>query len=219
MDDLSEFERLAADRKTIKVMAREDFPLSDDRQLIERLLSCAGRAPFHKACSPEHRQPGGLEALEPWRFYAVDSLGCRRLRGIIESLEAAGKIPAMLAAARALILATWLPNPASSPPSVDSEHFEATVANAEHIAATAAAVQSLLLAATAARVASYWSSGGVLRSPDVLQQLRIPCNQRLLGAVFPFPQPLPEQPSADCVDSVVSQRPLEVGRGGSLLKC
>lgn len=190
--DLETLEEVAAARKTIKVMADGEFPLTNDHALIERLLAVAGRSPFHKACHATHRE-SGLNGIEPWRFYVLDSAQCRRLRRVLQSMEGSGKIPAMLSAARALILSTWLPNPASQ--AVDQAHhewFEPTLDNVEHIAATAAALQSLLLAATAAGIANYWSSGGILRLPQLFDRLSIPRSERLLGAVFLFPNELPE---------------------------
>ncbi len=46
--------------------------------------------------------------------------------------------------------------------------FAVTLTNVEHIAAAYAAIQNLLLAATARGIRNYWSSGGVLRLPSVL---------------------------------------------------
>jgi nitroreductase len=54
----------------------------------------------------------------------------------------------------------------------------------EHIAATAAAVQNVLLAAEARGMFSYWSSGGILGDVDVFDWLTIPRNQKLLAAIF-----------------------------------
>ncbi len=101
-------------------------------------------------------------------------------------LEQTGNIPKMLASADALILATWLPNPA--PQSLDTVLFDANLANMEHIAAASAAIHNLCLAATARGIANYWSSGGVLRSPGMFEYLNIPQQEILLGAVFLFPQ-------------------------------
>ena len=66
--------------------------------------------------------------------------------------------------------------------------FAATLANMEHIAAAAAAIENLLLAATARGVSNYWSSGGVLRSQIVRQLLAIPPAEIVLGAIFFFPK-------------------------------
>lgn len=206
--DLEAFERIAKARRTIKVFAEQELPVTQGPHLVERLLACAGWAPFHKACQPEHRQET-LGGIEPWRFHWLDAGQCRQLGQRVNGRESAGKIPVMLNAAQSLIIATWLPNPASagwqslaSQSAVPlKESFEPTLDNVEHIAAASAAVQSLLLAATAAGVESYWSSGGVLRSAEILQLLQIPDNQRFLGAIFLFPTELPENSSAEIATS------------------
>lgn len=186
---LETLEQIARTRQTTKVISESDLPIADDRPLVDRLLASAGWAPFHKICSPDHRQEK-LDGIEPWRFHNLDARQCRLLRRVVIDEPSAGKIPGMLAAARAMILVTWLPNP-SSPVITDVEYFEPTVANVEHIAAASAAVQTLLLAATAAGVSNYWSSGGVLRNTAIFDRLGIPTNQRLLGAIFLFPDAIP----------------------------
>lgn len=187
--NLDTFEALVHRRKTLKVLAKDAFPLADHRPIIERLLAVAGWAPFHKICGANHRGEGQLTGIEPWRFHSLDAPACRALRLRVIDREAAGKIPAMLASADAMIMATWLPNPPSTPADLplDNESFEPTLGNVEHIAAASAAVQSLLLAATAAGFETYWSSGGILRSPGTFGDLGIPTEQRLLGALFLFP--------------------------------
>lgn len=223
VEELLGFERLVRSRKTTKVLAEHDWPTTNGKELIERIVACAGWAPFHRACENIHRSSEWntdtqLSGIEPWRFHLVNSENCRRLRTITNTMEAAGKIPAMLASAEALAIATWLPNAPQQSKSeeygslesthsrtgvadADSEYFEATLENVEHIAAAAAAVQSLLLAATAAGLQNYWSSGGVLRSPEVLTRLGIPLNQRVLGAVFLFPAAATHSPPAQIVGS------------------
>ncbi len=187
--NLDAFEKLAQRRKTVKVLAQNAFPTADHRAVVERLIATAGWAPFHKICSADHRGDGQLAGIEPWRFHALDAEACRQLRKQVIDRKAAGKIPAMLAVADAMIMATWLPNPPAngSGPTCDSEAFEPTLGNVEHIAAASAAVQSLLLAATAAGFETYWSSGGVLRSTEIFGYLNIPTPQRLLGTIFLFP--------------------------------
>jgi len=174
-------------RKTVKILASHELAIGDHRDLVNGILSLAGQAPFHRACEELHRQSGPLTGIEPWRFHALDAEACRKLRTQIP-IENAGKIPAMLDAADALIMATWLPNAAQVPDMDDEPGFAATINNMEHIAAASAAIQNLLLAATARGVSSYWSSGGLLRSAQVFNQLGIPRSQILLGAVFLFPQ-------------------------------
>jgi nitroreductase len=174
-------------RKTIKILSDKDLPVADHHDLVDEILTLAGQAPFHRACEEHHRQSKLQSGIEPWRFHALDSASCRKLRTQIPT-ENAGKIPAMLAAADALIMATWLPNAAQVPEMDGEPGFAATINNMEHIAAASAAIQNLLLAATARGVSNYWSSGGVLRSAQVFSLLGIPRSQILLGAVFLFPQ-------------------------------
>lgn len=202
--NIDDFEQVVRRRKTVKVLAHEPLPLTTDRAVIQRLIAQAGWAPFHKVCSVEHRSAGRLEGIEPWRFHALDAPSCRALRQRVIAMESAGKIPAMLGAATAVILATWLPNPSTHDTNGADvgESFDPTLGNVEHIAAASAAVQTLLLAATAAGWETYWSSGGVLRLPDVFAMLRIPTTERLLGAIFLFPADL--QPS-DGVDLALSK--------------
>jgi nitroreductase len=166
-------------------------------------MSAAGWAPFHKICSADHRGEDQLSGIEPWRFHALDADACRHLRTRVIDREAAGKIPAMLASADAMIMATWLPNPPSNGflTTGDNEAFEPTLGNVEHIAAASAAVQSLLLAATAAGFETYWSSGGVLRSRELFDYLNIPAQQRLLGAIFLFPQNVPRSDQVEIAES------------------
>jgi len=174
-------------RKTEKILSSSELPIGDQRALVNELLTLAGQAPFHRACEEHHRQPSAQAGVEPWRFHALDAATCRKLRLQLPS-ENAGKIPAMLAAADALIMATWLPNSGEAPAMGDEPGFAATLNNMEHIAAASAAIENLLLAATSRGVSNYWSSGGVLRSTEVFALLGIPRSQILLGAVFLFPK-------------------------------
>ncbi|MFO0941123.1 MAG: nitroreductase family protein [Pirellulales bacterium] len=214
--ELDTIHRISATRKTVKVLAESDFPEVDVDALVERLLTCAGSAPFHKVCNPVHRETD-LQGIEPWRFYVLRSKECRLLKSEVQNMEAVGKIPAMLAAASAVILSTWLPSPPtganaivdssdSQQPGITHEAFEPTIDNVELIAAASAAVQTMLLAATAAGVKNYWSSGGVLRQPELFARLGIPARERLLGAIFLFPPYLPEGYKAEIATSKLRQQ-------------
>jgi nitroreductase len=94
----------------------------------------------------------------------------------------------MLAASDALILTTWLPEPSRK----KTRTFYPNLKNMEHIAAAGAAIQNLLLAATAKGINAYWSSGGILRKPKTLRFLDIPEEEILAGAVFLFPKVYPD---------------------------
>ncbi len=173
-------------RLTTKVMSSEPLPTSEIRDQLDGLIATAGWAPFHRPCGGEHQIDGGLPGIEPWRMYGLDAVACRKLR-LRLPIENAGKIPQMLAAADALIQVTWLPNaPSCTEQPENACLFEPTLDNLEHIAAAAAAIQNLLLAATAQGFLSYWSSGGLLRSQEVCSWLEIPPTEILLGAIFLF---------------------------------
>ncbi len=190
------------ERRTLKVLAPEDLPITDIREVVTELIGLGGQAPFHRACEDQHRQGTGLPGIEPWRFYALDAASCRRLKTQLSGAEV-GKIPAMLAAADALVLATWLPNQGMAEPGDQEPGYAATLSNMEHIAAAGAAIQNLLIAATARGLSTYWSSGGVLRQAPVFELLRIPRAEILLGALFIFPA---EHPGAEAVTSKLREK-------------
>ena len=179
-------DQVIRERRTDKVLANEPFPVQDARQTVEELVATAGWAPFHTGAARVHTEHGALASMVPGRLHMLDAAGCRALRLALlaRGEKAETKVLRMLGAATALIQATWLPNPSKGEP---TGMFEATEDNLEHIAAAGAAVQNLLLAATARGIPSYWSSGGVLRKPDEFGLLGIPTREILIGAVFLFP--------------------------------
>jgi nitroreductase len=201
-NNLTHEQRIAAvdqairERKTAKLLrdpagcASDPLPSADFMQAVYACVEVAGWAPFHKLAHKEVHLSGSLTSPVPWRFYVLEKPMCC---GVVEHLrqQAAAlpetkwskawgsKIPKLLAGAGAAILVTWLPDPPAS-----GEVLELTDNNMEHIAATAAAVQNVLLAAEARGMFSYWSSGGILGDVDVFDWLTIPRNQKLLAAIF-----------------------------------
>lgn len=170
-------------RRTVKVLADDAFPAGDARAVVEELVATAGWAPFHRVAAREHLA-GALTSIVPWRFYLVDADGCRALRQALLARGDKSKIPRMLAAATALVQATWLPNPARGG---HTGLFEATEENMEHVAAAGAAVQNLLLAAQARGIPNYWASGGALRGAEAFGWMGMPGGEILLGSIFLFP--------------------------------
>ena len=188
-----------AERRTTKHFvdpaARQDrlVPLSNaERSTLEHLLEVAGQAPFHKAADNETHCGGTLKSPVPWRFHVLEPEACVALVNWLERQAAtdiqpwvrawSSKIPALLSAAGATIIVTWLPNPASTDRS-DFSH-----ANIEHVAAAGAAVQNLLLMAESEDWDSYWSSGGALREPETFEKLGISTAEKLLGAIMLTPR-------------------------------
>lgn len=182
-------------RRTLKLKADPENPLpvtkgEEFKSEIEELIELAGKAPFHYQSAEAHRKQK-LTGAEPWRFHVLDGNSCRKLLKSFnedQPMKASDGIKQMLAAADALVLATWLPEKSRSL----SRKFHPNVKNMEHIAATGAAIQNLLLAATSKGITNYWSSGGCLRKPKVLDFLGISKQEILLGAIFLFPDEFPE---------------------------
>ncbi len=184
------------ERKTAKILGNiEDYgdTLSTParqaiNQQIAEAIAVAGWAPFHKLVDKQHLSEASQSPV-PWRFYVLDKPAAGQVLEFIKRTAETStdpkwartlqkKIPKLLAGADALVLVTWLPD------STASGQPELTTNNIEHIAASSAAVQNLLLAAEARGFYTYWSSGGVLRDVETFEFLAIPTNQQLLGAIF-----------------------------------
>jgi nitroreductase len=183
-------------RKTLKLRSDPENPLpvtkgSEFRKTIQELIELAGKAPFHYESNAAQRI-GKLQGAEPWRFHVLDSKSCRSFLQDLNQeipMKAPEGIRQMLATSDALILTTWLPEPSRK----QSRRFHPNLKNMEHIAATSAAIQNLLLAATSRGINAYWSSGGIIRKAKVMEFLGIPKHEILLGAVFLFPEEYPDE--------------------------
>jgi len=184
---MGKIDAIARARRTVKLLPDPATPLAGEglsRAAVEALLAAAGFAPFHRACATARAGGGGGGAVEPWRVHALDKGACSALIPRLDSLaKPPGKIANMLAAADALVLVTWLPEEGAAA-------WAANEVNMEHIAATGAMIQTLLLAATERGIGNYWSSGGVLAG-EAFGMLGIGPEERLLGAIFLWPE-MPE---------------------------
>ncbi len=185
--------RVIRQRRTVKVFADNPVAEALDRHIVEELIATAGWAPFHYPAASVHLKGNTMNALEPWRFYLLDSTACSNLRQILLEEGDRTKIPKMLAAASVMILVTWLPHPSKTG---NNQLFEPTQINMEHIAATSAAIQNLLLAATAREIKTYWSSGGRLRKHEQMEKLGIPSSEILLGSIFLWTDKFTNLPTA-----------------------
>ncbi|MEM7378631.1 MAG: hypothetical protein AAF460_14160 [Pseudomonadota bacterium] len=156
---------------------------------LEAMLAAAQHAPYHKAAhAPLHCQ-GALTSRVPWRVYLIAQPTCWQLIDLIAARATAepastwaraqgSKIPSLLAAAAAVVQVNWCPTPD------DDAAVSLNTANCEHIAASAAAVQNMLLTATDAGVANYWSTGGILREPTLQAALGMEPDGQPLASVF-----------------------------------
>src|SRR6056300_1223500 len=189
-------------RKTAKVLADGAWKpcLTEDEQkeLCDHLLTLAAQAPYHYK-SAERYKTGAQTSSLPFRCYTLDGAACNTLATKLETLSPPpGKILNMLWAAELLIITTWLPDVFGTQPErreMEPLPFVGNLRNMEHIAATSAAIQNMLVGATAEEYPNYWSSGGVLRQEAARKILEIPMEEIMLGAVFIFPKDALERAS------------------------
>jgi len=170
-------------RRTWKVLTDPAKPLELPLDLcaqwdpvVRNAVGLSGWAPFHYA-----RNHAGM--IEPWRFHIVYSKTCRKLSRHIpewfDDVKPSNKLTSMLAACGALVIVNWLPQ------FDEQQATEKQVqVNEEHLAATSAAVQNLLLLLTAAGLGTYWSSGGFFREPVMAGKLGMDVAEKLIAAVF-----------------------------------
>lgn len=170
-------------RRTLKILSNKPLDIQISSQIkedINEMIYVAGKAPFHYPASKNNNLDNKLNSVAPWRFYIIDSENCRKLsKYYSDNKIEGGKIIKMLNCATVLIQATWIPENNSS-------KLELSQKNIEHVAATSAAIQNLLLSATNKDYESYWSSGGTLRNDEFKSLLKIPINEQLLGSLFLF---------------------------------
>jgi len=186
----TELASIIKQRQTWKVLSSVDQPvihpadvLDKSDQKVVNAIATAGWAPFHYDRATE-----GI--AEPWRVHVLDQSRCRALAtdfpSLFTDIKPTNKLPGMLSACGALALVTWLPQfshgAATDGESVAKE--KQVQVDEEHLAATSAFVQNLLLLLTAKGLGTYWSSGGQFRMPAMFEHLHIPAEQRLLAAVF-----------------------------------
>jgi len=183
-------------QKILKVEASENESNSESvREMINDMLDLAAHAPYHKKCHEIYSQESKeLNSCVPWRFYTLDRENCRLLLNYINENDIkAGKIGDMLSAADALLMVTWLPDPTEKDSTLNNQEKEAipfngNMKNMEHIAAASAAIQNVLIGATARGIPNYWSSGGQLRNQQIREYLKVSLEEILLGAIFLFPE-------------------------------
>lgn len=193
---ISAIDSVIQKRKTLKVFGDLDSPSAipeDFNDRINESIKVANWAPFHYPSNAVHRQ-GSMNSMVPWRFYALSQETCLELGHCLSDspnskVDKDSKIVRMLSACGGLVMVTWLPEPEEN--SLDQSEKRKMVKQTirdEHIAAAGAATQNLLLASEARKIQTYWSSGGILQSEPCFQLCGIPEGQKLMGAIFMFPE-------------------------------
>lgn len=139
------------------------------RETIAELIEAATRAPNHKL-------------TQPWRFTVVTGSARERL-GEVWGREAAAAVdPAVRAAVQEGEAKKPLRAPALI---VVSTRTDANPVTAEEdLAATAAAVQNLLLAAHAKGLSAGWKTGKIVRNAAVKRFLGIEQSDRVIAVVY-----------------------------------
>jgi nitroreductase len=161
---LEAFARLAWGRRTSLQM---DLDRAVPAELVQELCEIAASAPNHKR-------------TWPWRFCLFTGEGRAALGATYAAaLELVGADEAKVAKARTkylrapAMLLVGSASPSPEPARVLEDGY-----------AVAAALQTLLLAATAAGLASFWSSPPVADAPEVLALAGFPVGTQIVGVVY-----------------------------------
>jgi nitroreductase len=141
------------------------------REIVERLLDCAVRAPNHKL-------------TEPWRFAVLTGRARDRLAEIRskhrlkrysdpaspEALAGADKVLRESRETPVYIVAMAAVNPDE-------------ITREEDYAATMMAIANLMIAAASLGLGTYLKSGGVMQDPDLIQLAEVPQKFRVVGII------------------------------------
>jgi len=183
----AELSRIVRARKTEKVMCDVDSHQSipadiatKNKEIVLEAIKTAGWAPFHF--------PRNVDKIaEPWRAHVLWSEEARKAAEYLTNhLEVTTKEPKLAAGCHALVIVTWLPEfyDLESQQSSKLTREEQIKRDEEHLAATSAMVQNLLLLLTANQMGTYWSSGGKFRGSEMFDYLGIDSKERFLAGIF-----------------------------------
>lgn len=139
------------------------------RELIERLLAAAVQAPNHYK-------------VRPWRFVVLTGEGRHKLGEVMAASQMA-RHPEFPAEAFDKCRAVPLRAPVVIAVGVDKPS-EAKVLEIENVAATAAAIENLLLAAHALGLGAKWRTGEWARDPMVKEFLGFAPDQHIIGFIY-----------------------------------
>ena len=139
------------------------------RETIRELIEAATWAPNHKL-------------TQPWRFVVLTGSARERLGAVWGEAAAATADPVN----RAAIQEGEAKKPLRSPALiVVSTRTDANPVTAEEdLTATAAAVQNLLLAATAKGLSAAWKTGKIVYSTEVKSFLRLDASDRIVAFIY-----------------------------------
>jgi nitroreductase len=166
-EDFDTLAHIVSNRRTIKPQQMNGRKIDDG--IIEQLIALADWAPTHGR-------------TEPWRFYIFggekvavfckDHADMKRKAQPDFSEDAYQKLSDMGALASHIILLVMRRGELPKIPIL------------EEIAATAAAVQNLLLGAESLGIAAYWGTGGSVLQPEMKAYLHLREEDQVLGALY-----------------------------------
>jgi nitroreductase len=145
------------------------------KELIEAILELAVWAPNHGLTEPWKFRVLLPLSIQKWIRFLRDELSEPELLALEKGFERISK-------AGAILFVTHLIHPNE-------------IANRENYAATSAAIQNILLAATALHLQSYWSSSKMMTHPKTMEFLEVPEEEAFVGAIWlghgeiPTPKP------------------------------
>jgi len=179
-DALAAFEQVAAARRSSLLV---DPETAIAPELVDRLIGLAATAPNHKR-------------THPWRFRIITGPARAGLGdALAQDLIDAGQPDARVAKARTKYLR------APVVIAVAAAAGEDPTMTAENRDAVAAAIQTVLLGATAAGLASYWSTGAAMGSLRLREFCRFAETDTVVGLLYlgwPIGTPPPiERPTPD----------------------
>jgi nitroreductase len=172
LDMTERFSTLAtiiSNRRTIKPMMMNGQPIADN--IIEHLLALADWAPTHGN-------------TEPWRFYwfagndkVIDF--CHKHAALYQSFAGENAEPGTIKN-----LSSMGDKAAHLLITVMRRGDMPKIPEVEEIAATSAAIQNILLGATALNIATYWGTGGMMLKQPMKDFLQLRDQDIVLGAIY-----------------------------------
>ncbi len=194
-DELAAVEKAVLSRRTFKVIGDVADTVSLDAELDERCRALVRRAVGAADAAPFHYDRNFDGVAQPWRVKILWHDACQKVAAHFcqwfDNVKPGNKLPGMLSACGACVVVSWLPqfegafegsvsNPGQALPPKEKQ----IQIDQEHLAATSAYVQNLLLLLTASNMGTYWSSGGQFRSEAMKQRLGVENSGSVLAAVF-----------------------------------
>ena len=194
-DELAAVKKAVATRRTFKVIGDVTNPVSFEAELDEQYRDLVRAAVCAADAAPFHYDRNFNDVAQPWRVDILWHDACQKVAANFyqwfDNVKPGNKLPGMLSACGACVVVSWLPQFEGAQEGDDSGSGDALPAKSkqiqidqEHLAATSAYVQNLLLLLTASNMGTYWSSGGQFRQDAMKQKIGVEKSGSVLAAVF-----------------------------------